>query len=92
MTVEERVGAHSPIAGVTSALPACRRGCIVISVQRGEHMLVATGTTTLQHGDLASALANPTTEEAVRRMTRGTDQPKSPMIERGSRWCETLAR
>ena len=84
VTVEERVGADSPVADVPLSTAGLPPGCIVISVQRGEHMLFATGSTTLRQGDVVSALANPTTEEAARRMIRGTDQPKPPMVERGS--------
>ncbi len=84
VTIEERVGADSPIVDVPLATAGLPPGCIVISVQRGEQMLFATGSTALQKGDLASALARPTTAEAARRMIRGTDQPKPPMIERGS--------
>ena len=84
VTIEERVGADSPIVDVPLATAGLPPGCIVISVQRGEQMLFATGSTALQKGDLVSALARPTTAEAARRMLRGTDQPKPPMIERGS--------
>jgi CIC family chloride channel protein len=84
VTIEERVGADSPVAGVPLNAAGLPPGCIVVSAQRGEHMLFATGSTTLQQGDVVSALANPTTAEAVRRMIRGTDQPKPPMVERGS--------
>ena len=59
-------------------------GCIIVSVQRGEYLLFAAGSTTLEHGDFVSALASPTTAEAARRMIRATDQPKPPMVERGS--------
>ncbi len=83
VTIEARVGADSPLAGVPLGAAGLPPGCIVVSVQRGEHMIFATGSTTLQHGDLVSALASPTTAEAVRRMIRGTDQPKPPMVERG---------
>jgi chloride channel protein, CIC family len=84
VTIEERVGADSPVADVPLSAAGLPPGCIVVSVQRGEHMLFATGSTTLQQGDVVSALANPTTAEAARRMIRGTDQPKPPMVERGS--------
>jgi chloride channel protein, CIC family len=84
VTIEERVGADSPVADVPLSAAGLPPGCIIVSVQRGEHMLFATGSTTLEHADLVSALANPTTAEAARRMIRGTDQPKPPMVERGS--------
>ena len=84
LAIEERVGADSPVAGVQLRAAGLPPGCIIVSVQRGEHMLFATGSTTLEHGDLVSALANPTTAESARRMIRGTDQPKPPMVERGS--------
>jgi Trk K+ transport system NAD-binding subunit len=84
MTIEERVGADSPIVDVPLATAGLPPGSIVVSVQRGEQMLFPTGSTALQKGDLVSVLARPTTAEAMRRMIRGTDQPKPPMIERGS--------
>jgi len=84
VTVEERVGTDSPLIGVPLSEAALPPGAIVVSVQRGEEMLFATGSTALAGGDLVSALANPTTEEATRRMIRGTDEPTPPMVERGS--------
>jgi CIC family chloride channel protein len=84
VTIEERVGADSPVADVPLSAAGLPPGCIVVSVQRGEHMLFATGSTILRQGDVVSALATQTTEGAARRMIRGTDQPKPPMIERGS--------
>jgi CIC family chloride channel protein len=83
-TVQERVGADSPLVGVELRDADLPPGCIVISVQRGEHMLVATGATALEEGDLVAALTNPTTAEAARRMIRGSDEPHPPMVERGS--------
>ncbi|MGC8472400.1 MAG: TrkA C-terminal domain-containing protein [Acidimicrobiales bacterium] len=84
VTIEERVGADSPVIDIPLGTAGLPPGCIVVSIQRGEHMLFATGSTVLQKGDLVSALARPTTAEAARRMLRGTEQPKPPMIERGS--------
>jgi chloride channel protein, CIC family len=84
VTVEERVGSDSPLAGVRLSESGLPPGCIVVSIQRGEQMLFATGSTTVHVGDLLSVLAGPTTAEAVRRMIRGTDEPKPPMVERGS--------
>ncbi|MGH8988716.1 MAG: TrkA C-terminal domain-containing protein [Acidimicrobiales bacterium] len=84
VTIEERVGADSPIAGVLLRAAGLPPGFIIVSVQRAEHMLFATGSTALEPGDLVSALANPTTVESARRMIRGTDEPKPPMVERGS--------
>lgn len=84
VTIAERVGGDSPVAGVPLSAAGLPSGCIVVSVQRGEHMLFATGSTELQHGDLVSALANPANADTARRLIRGTDQPKPPMIERGS--------
>jgi H+/Cl- antiporter ClcA/CBS domain-containing protein len=84
MTVEERVGEDSPLAGVALSDAGLPPGCIVISIQRGDRMMFATGATVIEKGDLLSALTNPTTAEAVRRIIRGTDEPKPPMVERGS--------
>ncbi len=84
LAIEERVGADSPVADVPLRAAGLPPGCIIVSVQRREHLLFATGSTTLEHGDLVSALASPATAEAARRMIRGTDQPKPPMVERGS--------
>lgn len=84
VTIAERVGADSPVAGVPLSSAGLPPGCIVLSVQRGGEMLLATGSTALQRGDLVSGLANPATAEAARRMIRGSDQPKPPLVERGS--------
>ena len=84
VTFEERVGEGSPLAGVALRDAGLPPGCIVVSVQRGEQMLFATGSTVIERGDLVSALTNPTTAEAARRMVRGTDEPPPPLVERGS--------
>jgi len=84
VTVEERVGPDSSMAGAPLSSAGLPPGCIVVSVQRGGQMLFATGETVLEHGDVVSALVSPTTEESVRRIIRGTVQPKPPMVERGS--------
>ena len=84
VTVEERLGADSPLAGQPLRESELPPGAIVVSVQRGEHMIFAAGSTVLEVGDLVSALTSPTTEEATRRMIRGTDEPPPPIVERGS--------
>ncbi|MGH8981129.1 MAG: TrkA C-terminal domain-containing protein [Acidimicrobiales bacterium] len=84
ITVEEKVGEDSPLVGLALRDADLPPGCIVISIQRGERMLFATGATVIEQGDLVSALSNPTTAEAARRMIRGTDEPNPPMVERGS--------
>ena len=84
VTLEERVGSDSPLVGVELSHAGLPPGTIVISVQRGDQMLLAGGTTALQPGDLVSVLTSPITAEATRRMIRGTDEPEPPMIERGS--------
>ncbi len=85
LAIEERVGAGSPVAGVPLGSAGLPPGCIVVSIRRGERTLFPTGSTTLEHGDLVSALASPTAAEEARRMIRGTDQPKPPAVERGGR-------
>ncbi len=84
VTVEERVGMDSPIAGEQLSTVALPPGTIVISVQRGEQLAFVSGSTVFEVGDVVSALSNPTTEEALRRMVRGTDEPPPPVVERGS--------
>jgi hypothetical protein len=84
VTIEERVGADSPLAGVPLSGAGLPPGCILLSVQRRGQMLLATGSTRLRPGDIVSGLANPTTAETARRAIRGTDQPKPPAVERGS--------
>lgn len=84
VTLEERVGADSAIVNVPLRNAGLPPGAIVISVQRADQMLFANGTTELAPGDVVSVLASATTAEAARRMIRGTDDPRPPMVERGS--------
>jgi chloride channel protein, CIC family len=81
--LEERVGGGSPLVGVGLRDAELPPGCIVVSIQRDHEMLFATGSTRLERGDIVTALANPTTAEALRRMIRATDEPRPPMVERG---------
>ncbi|MGH9088699.1 MAG: chloride channel protein, partial [Acidimicrobiales bacterium] len=83
VTIEERVGKDSPLVGEALRDSNLPPGSIVISLQRGEHMIFATGSTTLEVGDMVSALTNSTTAEATRRMIRGTDEPEPPVVARG---------
>lgn len=84
VTVEERVGADSPLVGIALEQAPLPPGCIVISAQRGDQRLFARRSTQLEEGDLVSTLASPTTAEAVRRIIRGSEEPPPPVIERGS--------
>jgi len=84
VTVEERVGVDSPLDGVSLSRAGLPPGCIVMSVQRTDQMLFATGSTRLARGDVVTALTSSKTAESTRRMIRGVDEPPPPMVERGS--------
>lgn len=84
VTIEERVGTDSTLNRTTLGLAGLPPGCIILSVQRTDQMLFATGSTRLEKGDVVTALASATTAETVRRMVRGPGQPPPPMVERGS--------
>jgi CIC family chloride channel protein len=84
LSLEERVGGDSRLAGRTLAEVAMPSGSIVISIQRGEHMIFASGSTRLEQGDLVSVLASPDSAEETRQLIRGSEEPEPPMVERGS--------
>ncbi len=69
--VEERIGEPSRLAGATVAGAGWPRGTVVLSVQHGEQLEFADGSTRLQLGDLITALARPSSEEQVRALVRG---------------------
>ncbi|MHB1597911.1 MAG: chloride channel protein, partial [Acidimicrobiales bacterium] len=81
VAVEERVGRHSKLIGRsirTAGLPA---GCVVITVQHGNELLFATGTTTLAEGDVVSALTSPQSVDTLRQLLRGTAEPEQEQAE-----------
>jgi H+/Cl- antiporter ClcA/CBS domain-containing protein len=77
VAVEERVGPLSKLIGApirSAGLPA---GCVVITVQRGNDLLFATGSTTFEEGDVVSSLTSPQSVAQLRRLTIGVadEQP-----------------
>jgi CIC family chloride channel protein len=84
VTVEEAIGTDSALAGKALREAGLPPGAIVISVQRGQNVLLATGSTGLAVGDILSVLAAPDTEAAVRAAILGATGPPPPMVERGS--------
>ncbi len=72
VAVEERVGPHSALAGHPVRRAGLPAGCVIITVQHGNELLFATGTTTLAEGDVISALTSPERVDTVRRLLRGT--------------------
>ena len=81
VAVEERVGPHSKLIGHsirTAGLPA---GCVVITVQHGNEMLLAAGTTTLAEGDVVSALTSLQSVDTFRHLLRGTAEPEQEQAE-----------
>jgi H+/Cl- antiporter ClcA len=77
VAVEERVGPQSKLVGAPIRRAGLPAGCVVITVQRGNDLLFATGSTTFERGDVVSSLTSPQSVEALRRLVRGAadDQP-----------------
>ncbi|MHB1518831.1 MAG: TrkA C-terminal domain-containing protein [Acidimicrobiales bacterium] len=81
VAVEERVGPHSKLIGHpirTAGLPA---GCVVVTVQHGNGLLFATGTTTLAEGDVVSVLTSPQSVDTLRHILRGTPEPEQEQAD-----------
>jgi H+/Cl- antiporter ClcA len=81
--VEERIGDASEVAGRTIADVPWSPGTVVISVQRGDELLLVDGRTRLERGDLVSALTHPRTEEPLRERLRGAAPPDEPPADTG---------
>lgn len=84
VTVEERVGKDSCLAGKALRNADLPAGSIVVALQRGGQTIFATAETRLEVGDLVSAFASPSAADATRRIIRGTEDPAPPVVERGS--------
>ena len=69
--VEEAVVGTSRIVGSTVAEIPWPAGTVVLSVQRGDQLILVDGHTRIEHGDLVSALTHPATEKRLRSQLRG---------------------
>ncbi|MHB8246828.1 MAG: TrkA C-terminal domain-containing protein [Acidimicrobiales bacterium] len=74
VAVEERVGPYSKLIGHPIRTAGLSAGCVVITVQHGNELLFATGTTTLAEGDVVSALTSPQSVDTLRQLLRGTPE------------------
>jgi CIC family chloride channel protein len=83
MSLEERIGAGSPLAGRPLRSVQLPDGCIVVTVLRGPELTFASGSTVLEPGDVVSALASPSQSQELRRLMRGAEGPIDPAVERG---------
>ena len=83
MSLEERIGAGSPLAGRPLRSAQLPEGCIVVTVLRGPELTFASGSTVLEPGDVVSALAAPNHAEELRRLMRGAEGLIDPAVERG---------
>ena len=81
LTVEERVGAGSPLAGRPLRDVRLPRGCVVVAVHDGNALWFATGSTVPAVGDVVSALVTPESAEDARALIRG--DPAAPSGEDG---------
>ena len=71
VAVEERVAATSALRGRALRDAELPRGCVVVSVHRGDEMIFATGSTVLHEGDVVSALTSPDGVDRLRQLLRG---------------------
>lgn len=86
VTFEARVGTDSPLVGVPLRDAELPSGTIVLSVQRGDELMFAAGTTRLAEGDVVSVLAKEPSVELVRRRLTGGEEPPEPShLERQGR-------
>lgn len=69
--VEERVAGDSNVRGKTIADAGWPPGTVVISVQRGDQILLVNGSTRLERGDVVTALTHPVSDETLRTLLRG---------------------
>jgi len=84
MSLEERIGAGSPLIGRPLREVTLPPGCIVVTILRGTELTFATASTVLKVGDVASALVAPENGERMRMLMRGAEGPIDTSIERGS--------
>ena len=78
VALEEQVGAGSRLSGKALRVAGLPPGCVVITVQRGDERLAATGETVIHEGDVLSLFASPGEIDAVTDMVRGKSQPEPP--------------
>ncbi len=71
VTVEQRVGEGSALAGAALRDAKLPSGCIVLAVRRGRQLLFADGSTVLSTGDMVSALVPTTHAEEVTERLKG---------------------
>ncbi len=72
VALEERVGSGSPVVAEPVRAVGFPPGTVIVTVQRGDELLFATGDTTFAEGDVVSALTGAQHEDAFRRLLRGT--------------------
>ncbi|MGC8511735.1 MAG: CBS domain-containing protein [Acidimicrobiales bacterium] len=78
VAVEERIGPRSKLVGAPIRSAGLPPGCVVITVQRGNDLLFATGSTTFAEGDVVSSLTSPTSVEQLRLLVKGVGE-KEPI-------------
>ena len=83
--VEEEVGVHADVNGVTIANAEWPSGTVVIAIQRGDQLVLSEPSTTVRAGDVLSMLVPTNAEARVRRAVSGEpprDEPNedAPMI------------
>ena len=83
MSLEERIGDGSPLAGRPLRSVKLPEGCIVVTVLRGPELTFASGSTVLAPGDVVSALVAPSHGDELRQLMRGAEGPIDPAVERG---------
>ncbi len=83
MSLEERIGEGSPLAGRPLRSVTLPEGSIIVTVLRGPELTFASGSTVLEPGDVVSALAAPSHGDELRQLMRGAEGAVDPVVERG---------
>jgi chloride channel protein, CIC family len=69
--VEEQIADGSDLAGKSVSEVVWSPGTVIISVERGDQLMLANGRTRLEAGDLVSALSHPETADGLRGLLAG---------------------
>lgn len=82
--IEEHVGPRSSLVGRTIGEAGLPSGAIIVSVQRDTQLIFATSDTTMESGDILSALVRPDIANQIVSLIRGPDNdPPSSLEETG---------
>ena len=84
VTLEERIGKDSRLAGKAIRHAGLPAGCVIVTVQRGDERMAANGNTVLKAGDVLAMFASPAGVGAITVLVRGSEQPEPPEMRGGT--------